>query len=458
MEFIPLLMFAVLLGCLLLGYPVAPTLGGVGLLFGVAGILTGTFTASDLGFVPVRIFDTVTNQTLIAVPLFILMGVLLERAKVADGLLQGLAQVFRRIPGGMALAVIIVGMLMAASTGIVGATVVTIGLIALPTMLRSGYSPGFAAGTICATGTLGQIIPPSIALVLLGDVMSTAYQQAQLSQGIFNPRAISVGHLFAGALLPGFFLVAIYAVYAFCLAQLKPHLAPPANHTGQPPANWKRILLQLFAPLILIVAVPGSIITGIATPTEAAGLGATGAAILALSSRVSVIRQLPQITQAALKTTAMVFFILIGVSIFSLVFRGFGGDELIRGFFSSMTGGVLTATLLVMLVIFLLGFVLDFIEIIFIIVPLVGPELLAMGLDPVLLGIMIAVNVQTSFLTPPFGFALFYLRGVATNLVTAGQIYRGVIPFILLQLLMLLVLLAWPELATWLPTRIFGQS
>lgn len=454
-EYIPLFMFVVLLGCLLLGYPVAVTLGGTGLAFAALGIITNTFTASDLGFIPVRIFGTLTNQTFIAIPLFILMGVLLEKAHVADGLLQGLARLFSKVPGGMALAVIIVGTLMAASTGIVGATVVTIGMIALPSMLRAGYAPSLAAGTICATGTLGQIIPPSIALVLLGDVIANAYQQAQISQGIFNPKAISIGHLFAGALIPGLVLVLFYSIYTIVLAWFKPSLAPPVNQEMLATDNWKIVGKRLLAPLLLITAVPGSIIIGIATPTEAAGLGAIGAGVLALLSKQPLLKLLPAITQGALKTTGMVFFILIGVSIFSLVFRSFGGDELIRGFFSSLPGGILMATLIVMAIIFLLGFVLDFIEIIFIIVPIVGPVLLAMGLDPIVLGIMIAINVQTSFLTPPFGFALFYLHGFASDLVSSIQIYKGVIPFVIIQLVVLVILLIVPDLVTWLPEKMF---
>ncbi len=455
MEFIPLLMFLAVFACLLLGYPVAATLAGVSLLFACLGALGGVFQLSDLGFIPVRIYGIMTNQTLIAVPLFVLMGVMLEKARVAEELLGGLARLFGRLPGGMALAVTIVGALMAASTGIVGATVVTMGLIALPTMLRAGYDPRLATGTICATGTLGQIIPPSIALVLLGDVISSSYQQAQISQGIFNPKTVSVGHLFAGSLFPGLLLVGLYAVYTLCLTHMRPALAPPLDLSSLPAIGWLDLVRNMLAPLLLIVAVLGSILGGLATPTEAAGLGAIGAALLAGARKALHPRQLAEMATSALVITAMVFFILIGASIFSLVFRTFGGEELIQGFFEAMPGGVGTALLVVMAAIFLLGFVLDFIEIIFVIVPIVGPILLAMGLDPVWLGILIAVNIQTSFLTPPFGFALFYLRGVAPEGVRTSHLYSGVVPFILLQLLLLFLLVLWPELATWLPGKIF---
>jgi tripartite ATP-independent transporter DctM subunit len=348
--------------------------------------------------------------------------------------------------------VILVGMLLAASTGIVGATVVTMGLLSLPSMLKSGYSPSLAAGTICATGTLGQIIPPSIALVLLGDVLSNAYQQAQLSAGIFSPKTVSVGDLFIGALLPGLLLVMLYLGYVLSLARLRPALAPNVD------ASWSvtlpELLGSLLPPLVLITVVLGSILVGAATPTEAAGVGAVGALLLALMKRELSLPRLRSALQDTLKITCMVFMILIGAAVFSLVFRGFGGEELIQHFFQQMPGGVLGATLVVMLVIFLLGFILDFIEITFVVVPIVGPILLAMGLDPIWLGIMIALNLQTSFLTPPFGFALFYLRGVAPPSLPTSAIYRGVIPFILIQLLVLGALWIWPALATWLPATL----
>jgi tripartite ATP-independent transporter DctM subunit len=345
-------------------------------------------------------------------------------------------------------------MMMAASTGIVGATVVTMGLMALPTMLKAGYHPALATGTICATGTLGQIIPPSIALVLLGDVIASGYQQAQLSLGIFNPKSISVGDLFAGAIFPGLLLVALYSLYILGIGLLRPSLAPPAD---LPRVPVKQLLSSAVPPLLLIGLVLGAIIVGAATPTEAAGVGALGALILAVL-RKSLNRNALQVALlSTTTTTCMVFFILIGASLFSLVFRGLGGDEVVAHLFDQMPGGVFGAMMIVMVVIFLLGFILDFIEITFVVVPIVGPILMAMGVDPIWLGIMIAVNLQTSFLTPPFGFALFYLRGVAKDTIQTVDLYRGVIPFILIQIA-LLIILAWqPEIATWLPHKIYGS-
>lgn len=449
LEYAPLIMFAATFVLLLLGYPVALTLGGTALMAAGIGIAAGVFEASFLLATPSRLFGIITNQTLVAVPLFILMGVILEKSRIAERLLESISQVFGRLPGGLGIAVTFVGMLMAASTGIVGATVVTMGLMSLPSMLKANYAPSLATGTICATGTLGQIIPPSIALVLLGDVLSNAYQQAQLNMGIFNPKTISVGDLFAGAIIPGLILVGLYALYITATALLLPSRAPAVK--DREAVSGRLLLTSIVPPLILIVAVLGSILSGIATPTEAAGVGAIGAMILAMFNSSFDRRQLKAIGTSTTRTTAMVFFILIGASLFSLVFRGYGGDELVHGLFMDMPGGAVGATMIVMLVIFLLGFILDFIEITFVVVPIVGPVLMAMGIDPVWLGIMIAVNLQTSFLTPPFGFALFYLRGVTPASVTTMDIYRGVIPFIAIQLLML-VILAWqPALATWLP-------
>ena len=468
-EFLPLLLFAVVIATLLAGYPVAPTLGGAALLFAFGGAAFGVFDLRDLGFLPSRIFGIVTNQTLIAVPLFVLMGVTLERTRIADALLESLAQLLARVRGGLGLAVTAVGMLLAASTGIVGATVVTVGLLALPTMLRQGYDARLATGAICATGTLGQIIPPSIALVLLGDVLSSAYQQAQLAQGAFSPKTVSVGDLFAGALLPGLVLVGLYAAYIVVVAWRRPERAPAAALAkGSPtpeasPSRTQRegsrnvgaLLRGLLPPLMLIVAVLGSILAGLATPTEAAGVGALGALLLAASKRALNATAAREICVSTLKTTAMVFFILVGASVFSLVFRGYGGDALVHGMFDDMPGGVWGATAIVMLAIFVLGFILDFIEITYVVVPIVAPALLAMGLDPVWLGVLIAVNLQTSFLTPPFGFALFYLRGVAPPEVATLDIYRGVAPFIALQLALIALLVAIPSLATWLPDVLY---
>ncbi len=450
-ELMPLLMFAAVFAALLAGYSVALTLGGVALLFAFAGIASGSFDAADLGFLPGRLFGIMTNQTLLAVPLFVFMGVMLERTRIADRLLTSASTLMGRLRGGLGLAVILVGMLMAASTGIVGATVVTMGLMSLPTMLKQGYDARLATGTICATGTLGQIIPPSIALVLLGDVMSNAYQQAQLKLGIFAPKTVSVGDLFAAAIIPGLVLVLLYTVYLLAVARLAPERAPAGPADASTSASLRQLLSGLVPPLVLIVAVLGSILGGLATPTEAAGVGAAGATLLALGYRALSRPVLGEVSRSTLKTTAMVFFILIGASLFSLVFRGYGGDDLVHAAFTNMPGGAWGALAITLLVIFLLGFMLDFIEIIFVVVPIVGPVLLAMGIDPIWLGVLIAINLQTSFLTPPFGFALFYLRGVAPPEVTTSAIYRGVVPFVALQLALLGAVLGWPALATWLP-------
>lgn len=458
MDPTPLIMFVVTFAALAAGYPVALTLAGVALLFGLIGVLTGAFNPSDFGFAPGRLFGIVSNQTLIAVPLFVFMGVVLEKTRIAEGLLSAMSNLLGGLRGGLALTVVLVGMLLAASTGIVGATVVTMGLMSLPAMLKRGYDPAFATGTICATGTLGQIIPPSIALVLLGDVLSNAYQQAQLNMGIFAPKSVSVGDLFAGAILPGLILVGLYLVYIIGRGLINPQSMPaatadaPAEDDADQPALWSALL----PPLALIVAVLGSILGGFATPTEAAGVGALGALLLAAAYRRLNLRVLGEVSQSTTNTTAMVFFILIGAALFSLVFRGYGGDELVQSLFEDMPGGMWGALAIVMLVIFLLGFILDFIEITFVVVPIVGPVLLAMGIDPIWLGVLIAVNLQTSFLTPPFGFALFYLRGVTPPEVSTQAMYRGVVPYIILQLLLLTGLLIWPQLATWLPAYLYA--
>lgn len=441
---------------LLAGFPVAFTLAGVALIFALIGIMTGIFDPAFLSAFPSRIFGIMGNETLIAVPVFVFMGVMLERSKLADQLLQALAQLMRRVPGGLGLAVMLVGTLMAASTGIVGATVVTMGLLSLPTMLRNNYAPSIATGTICAAGTLGQIIPPSIVLILLADVLSNAYQQAQLHSGIFSPKTISVGELFAGALLPGLVLVGLYMLYLTLLAFIKPSAMPAVEQEPDEDVSLATLLSLLAGPLLLIVAVLGSILMGLATPTEAAAVGATGAMLLALKQRQLSVATLRAVVYQSARVSAMVFMILIGASLFSLVFRGYHGDEYVQSILISLPGGQVGALLIVMLVLFLLGFILDFIEITYVVVPIVGPVLLAMGIDPIWLGVMIAINLQTSFLTPPFGFSLFYLRGVAPPEIATSSIYKGVIPFIAIQLLMLGLLTLWPALATWLPSTIYS--
>ena len=454
-ELMPLLMFLVICLVLMAGYPVAFTLAGVALGFAALGMQLDLFDAAFLEALPNRLFGIMTNDTLLAVPLFVFMGVMLERSRVAENLLETMSVLFGSLRGGLGLSVTLVGMLLAASTGIVGATVVTMGLLSLPTMMKRGYDARLSAGTICASGTLGQIIPPSIVLVLLGDVLSSSYQQAQLDMGIFAPKTVSVGDLFVGAIVPGLLLVGAYILYLVTTAITQPARMPaiPDDELDilRGPGMALRVLQALFPPLALIVAVLGSILAGYATPTEAASVGAVGALLLATSRKQLRYSVLRDVVRSTAQVTSMVFLILIGASVFSLVFRGFGGDELVAELLNDLPGGVIGAMLVVMLIMFVLGFVLDFIEITFVVVPIVGPVLLAMGLDPVWLGIMIALNLQTSFLTPPFGFALFYLRGVAPAHISTMHIYKGVVPFILIQLLALGLIVIWPELATWLP-------
>ena len=432
------------------GYPVALTLAGTSFLFAVIGAIVGIFDMAFLEAFPNRLFGIMENTTLIAVPLFIFMGVMLEKSKLSEDLLSSMADLFGGLKSGLGLSVVLVGALLAASTGIVGATVVTMGLMSLPTMLERGYQPSKATGLIAATGTLGQIIPPSIALVLLGDTLSNAYQQAQLNMGIFSPKTVSIGDLFLGAIVPGLILVFLYSGYLLLTSQ-------SIKETQSRVLDSNTIytaLKNLLPPVVLIIAVLGSILGGFATPTEAAGVGAFGATLLAIFKGKLNLFTLNVVSKNTVKVTSMVFFILIGAAIFSLVFRGFGGDTLVENFFEELPGGVFTATLIVMVVIFVLGFILDFIEITFVVVPIVGPVLLAMGLDPVWLGVMIAINLQTSFLTPPFGFALFYLRGVAPQSVQTIDMYKGVIPFIAIQLLLLISIWIFPEIATWLPSQL----
>ena len=452
-EYIPFLMFVCVCLVLMAGYPVAFSLAGTALLFALAGTLSGHFDMAFLQAMPNRLFGTMDNTTLIAVPLFVLMGVMLEKSRLSEDLLESMADLLGGFRSGLGISVVAVGALLAASTGIVGATVVTMGLMSLPTMLKRGYSPAQATGVIAATGTLGQIIPPSIALVLLGDTLSSAYQQAQLNMGIFTPKTVSIGDLFVGAIIPGLMLVLMYCLYMILFARPAPQELQNIEVANN---RLSRAMGNLLPPIILIIAVLGSILSGAATPTEAAGVGAFGATVLAGFKGQLTISRLREVAQSTTEVTSMVFLILIGAAVFSLVFRGFGGEELVEQFFAGLPGGIVAATLLVMLVIFLLGFILDFIEITFVVVPIVAPVLLAMGLDPVWLGVMIAINLQTSFLTPPFGFALFYLRGVAPDTVETSDMYYGVAPFICLQVLLMLMLSQWPQLATWLPSLIYN--
>jgi tripartite ATP-independent transporter DctM subunit len=522
-EILVVVMFLGVCGFLMFGFPVAFTLGGSALIFAGIATLAGHFDSVFFGFYASRIFGQMTNEVLIAVPLFVFMGVMLERSKVAEDLLENMAMAFGSLPGGLGISVCVVGALLAASTGIVGATVVTMGLLSLPTMLRRGYDPKLACGAICASGTLGQIIPPSLILVVLGDQISAAYQEAQRKMGNFAPDPVSVGDLFAGALLPGLILVGMYITYQFAIAVIRPESSPPVPRDELTSGLTSReitfkLLNALVAPVVLIIAVLGSILAGVATPTEAAAVGAVGATLLgglrlgednkkpvylaalclvallietafvdlrvsrdsigvgewigiilallfclglAFGLLVSLMRifntgALHEVMQSTIKISAMVFGIVIGAQMFSLVFRGLGGDDMVHEFLTSLPGGVAGAVFFVMLIMFLMGFFLDFIEITFVVIPIVAPILLQMDLNPLWLGIMIAMNLQTSFLTPPFGFALFYLRGVAPPEVTTGQIYKGIIPFVIIQLIALCLLAAFPALTTWLPKLIYG--
>jgi tripartite ATP-independent transporter DctM subunit len=452
-----LLLVLTLAAALLAGYPVAFTLAGVALLFAALGSALGSFDPGLLQAYPNRVFGIMGNATLLAVPLFVFMGAMLERSKLAADMLEAVAGLFGRRTGGLAVAVLLVGALLAASTGIVGATVVAMGLIALPVMLRHGYCPRLASGTLCASGTLGQIIPPSVALVLLGDQLGNAYQQAQLKLGNFTPRSVSVGDLFAGALLPGIGLVLLYLLYVLWVAWRHPERAPALPAEALARRSLAGLAAALLPALLLMLAVLGSILAGIATPTEAAAVGAIGAVLYAAASRRLSLALLREVARQTVSISAMVFAILLGASLFALVFRGLGGDDLVHEALTGLPGGRVGALLVVMLMMFLLGFILDFIEIVFVVVPIVAPVLFVLGVDPVWLGVMMAVNLQTSFLTPPFGFALFYLRGVAPPELATADVYRGVVPFIALQLLMLVLLSLWPELATWLPGLLYAS-
>lgn len=453
MEWLAFVFFAFTFALLLMGFPVAFTLAGASLIFSLFAVLIGAFDADFLAALPSRIWSLLTNGQLLAIPLFVLMGVLLEKSRLAEDLLVTTSKLLAGVRGGLALAVVGVGVLLAASTGIVGATVVAMGLIALPAMLKEGYDPKLSCGLICASGTLGQIIPPSIILILLADILSSAYQQAQLKMGNFSPETLSVGDLFAGALIPGVLLALMYALFMVWHARKQP---PIAVEDLPPKPSFAEIMTSLVPPLLLVVLVLGSIIAGYATATESAAVGAMGALLLGLARGRLNLAALQASGLESVKVNSMIFAILIGAIFFSLVFRGLGGDDAVRELLESIPGGVVTVMIVVMLFLFILGFFLDFIEITFVVVPIVAPILLMMGVDPVWLGIMIAINLQTSFLTPPFGFALFYLRGVLPPNIPSSDLYKGVIPFIGLQLLMLLLLSLFPALATWLPKVIYG--
>jgi tripartite ATP-independent transporter DctM subunit len=456
-EILAGLMFFGIIAVLLMGFPVAFTLAGTSLIFGLVGMWFGVFDPSNLGSLAGRYFGLMTNEVLVAVPLFIFMGVMLERSKIAEQLLLTMGKLFGNIRGGLGISVIVVGALLAASTGVVGATVVTMGLISLPAMLRAGYDPKLACGVICASGTLGQIIPPSTVLIFMGDMLGGINAQVQMAKGNFAPSPVSVGDLFAGAILPGFLLVGLYLSWMIFKAFTAPASCPA---TPVPPEERKDLLKEVFTalvpPLLLVLSVLGSILGGIATPTEAASVGAVGATLLAaLRWRLSfgVLREVVVSTAAI---SSMIFIILFGASVFAIVFRLMGGDNLVNDILANLPGGMIGAVLAVMALMFVLGFILDTFEIIFIVVPITAPILLNLGVDPVWLGVIIGVNLQTSFLTPPFGFAIFYLRGVAPGSISTGMIYKGVIPFVFLQLIAIALLFIFPDIALWLPRLIYG--
>ena len=437
MEIIPLIFILLVCASLLMGFPVAFTLAGISVLYALIGVIIGFFDVNLFKNIPIRIYGIMNNQTLLAVPLFIYMGVTLEKSGIAASMLSEMGKAFAKVKSGLGISIILVGTLLAASTGIVGATVVTMGLMSLPILLKQGYSKEFSTGLVAATGTLGQIIPPSIALVLLGDVMSNAYQRAQNNLGIFSQKTVSVGDLFIGAIIPGLLICVGYLIYTI-LVNRKKILEVETNNQNT------NLIRTLFPPFLLIFVVLGSIIAGVATPTEAAGIGALGSFIIATFSNKISISLFKDISFQSAKITTMIFAILIGASIFSLVFRGIGGDDLIDQIFGALPGGPYTALLIILFGIFIIGFILDFIEICYVIVPLIAPPLLMMGFDPVWLSILLAIVLQTSFLTPPFGFSLFYLRGVAGDNIQTKEIYKGVVPFIVIQLVALALVILFP--------------
>lgn len=515
-------LFLLIIFFLMSGYIVAFTLGGLAILVGFAGIAVGAFDQSLFAALPNRFWGVITNPVLVAVPLFVFMGVVLERSGIAESLLTTMGQLFGSLRGGLALSVVLVGALLAAATGVVGATVVTMGLLSLPAMMRAGYDPKLATGTICAAGTLGQIIPPSTVLIFLADILQGANSAAQLSLGNFAPDTVSVGDLFAGAILPSMVLVAAFILYIVWKAIFHPETCPPVAMTPAEKAGLGlRIVGALIPPLLLIVSVLGSIVTGVATPTESASVGAVGAlflasvklladvyfgaegdpkrdirlfwfwlvAMIALATtawffgavgllntmlalltlallaiafrgdlRRSYLHTLFHSSKSTMSITSMVFIILLGATAFALVFTQLGGSAMVQGFLENMPGGQFGALLVVFAIIFVLGFFLDTFEIIFIVIPITAPVLLIMGVDPIWLGVMIGLLLQTSFLTPPFGFSLFYLRGVAPRTITTPMIYRGVLPFIVIQLIALAVFWIFPDLATWLPNELFRSD
>ena len=426
---------------LLSGFPVAFILSGISLLFALVGVIFGYFDYSFLMAFPNRLYGVMGNQNLLAVPLFIFMGLILEKTKIAENLIHDMNAMFNETDSGYAISVVVVGALRAASTGIVGASVVTLGLLTYPVLVKNGYSPSLASGTICASGTLGQVIPPSLVLILLADVLSSSYQQAQLNMGVFSPETITIADLFVGAILPGLILPLLYIVY------LKTRKIKSIGKTN----NKRFNLFNIIYPLGLMFIVLGSIIFGIATPSEAAGIGALGAIIIAYGRKDLTKDILDNCVYDSIKLTSMVFMILIGAILFSLVFRGLEGEEFIHKLLVELPNDKTLTLIIVLIIMFLLGFILDFIEITFIVIPLIGPALFTLGFDPLWLGILIALVLQTSFITPPFGFSLFYLRGVLPRNVKTIEIYKGIVPFLIIQVFLMICVFTFPSLATFLP-------
>lgn len=458
-DILSILLFIGVLATLLIGYPIAITLAGLSLIFAFIGHQFGSFDYSFLHSLPSRYLGSMLNEVLVAVPLFIFMGLVLERSGIAEALLTTMGQLFGKLRGGLAYSVILVGALLAASTGVVGATVVTMGLISLPAMMRAGYDQRLISGTICASSTMAQLIPPSTVLIFVGDILAGVNQAAQLRKGNFTPDPISVGDLFAGALIPGFIMVGVYLLWITYKAIFQPETVPAlemsdADRSGLP----RRVFSALVPPLLLILAVLGSIMLGFATPTESASVGAIGAMILAAMNRRLSLEMIYYAARNTMVTTSIIFVIVLAASMFSLVFRGLGGEHMVEEALKNVPGGAFGAMLAVMAVMFLLGFFLDTFEIILIMLPICGPPLIILGLDPVWLGVMIAINLQTSFLTPPFGFTLFYLRSIAPPSMSTGTIWLGAIPYVLMQLFVLGIVWAFPPTATWLPKALFQAS
>lgn len=458
-DILSILLFLSVLGTLLIGYPIAITLAGTSLFFAVLGHQFGVFDYAILNGLPLRYLGVMTNDVLVAVPLFIFMGLILEKSGLAEALLTTMGQLFGPLRGGLAFSVVVVGALLAASTGVVGATVITMGLISLPAMLRAGYCPRLATGTIGASSTLAQIIPPSTVLIFIGDLLAGVNQTAQLKLGNFAPKPISVGDLFAGALIPGFMLVGLFLLWIVYKAVFQPETAPALTMTREERKGLPiRFLVVLIPPLILIIAVLGSILFGFATPTESASVGAIGAMLLAAVNRRLSFATVRYAALGTMVTTSIIFVIVLAASLFSLTFRGLGGEHMVEQALHNLPGGAFGAMLAVMAIMFVLGFFLDTFEIILIMLPICGPPLIMLGLDPIWIGVMIGMNLQTSFMTPPFGFTLFYMRGVAPPQVTTGQIWAGAIPFVVLQLFGLGLLWAFPSTATWLPNKLFNEA